>query len=82
MPGSRRTQLLLLASALLAAVPVAFSLIRAIGTGDDFRYLWMAAAAFLGAGVVTIPGHATPSRSPVSLIRAVSAVAAAPRAPQ
>jgi len=36
-------------SFVLAAVPFAFALIRAIKTGTDFRYLWMAVAAFIAA---------------------------------
>lgn len=36
-------------SFVLAAVPFAFALIRAIKTGDDFRYLWMAVASFAAA---------------------------------
>jgi hypothetical protein len=36
-------------SFVLAAVPFAFALIRAIKTGTDFRYLWMAVASFVAA---------------------------------
>ena len=35
-------------------VPFAFGVIRAITTGSDFRYLWMALAAVLGAVVVAV----------------------------
>ena len=75
MPSSRRNQLAFLASALLAAVPVAFGLIRAVSTGDDLRYLWMAGAAFLGATAVIVlrRGAADPAR--VSRRRAVGAMA-------
>lgn len=36
-------------SFVLAAVPFAFALIRAIKTGSDFRYLWMSVASFVAA---------------------------------
>jgi energy-converting hydrogenase Eha subunit A len=38
-------------SFVLAAIPFAFALIRAIKTGTDFRYLWMAVASFIAAAV-------------------------------
>ena len=48
MRSSLRRRLLLLTSVFLAAVPVTFGLIRAVSTGDDVRYLWLAGAAILG----------------------------------
>lgn len=36
-------------------VPFAFGVIRAITSGSDFRYVWMALAAVLGAAAVAIP---------------------------
>ena len=36
-------------SILFAAIPFAFGLIRAVSTGYDVRYLWMALASLLGA---------------------------------
>jgi len=36
-------------SFVFAAVPFGFALIRAIKTGSDFRYLWMAVASFVAA---------------------------------
>jgi len=38
-------------SILFGAVPFAFALVRAIRTGDDLRYLWVAFAALLGAAI-------------------------------
>lgn len=76
MINSRRRQLLLLASALLAAVPVAFGLIRAVSTGDDRRYLWLAAAALFGSMMVMAPGRSTSGAARVSVIRALGAVTA------
>jgi len=46
---SPREWLLNTLSILFAAVPFAFGLIRAVSTGYDVRYLWMALAALLGA---------------------------------
>jgi hypothetical protein len=39
---------------LAALVPFAFAAIRAITTGSDLRYLWMALAAVLGVTVVVV----------------------------
>ena len=76
MPYSRRHHLLLLVAVLLAAVPVLFGLVRAINTGDDFRYLWLAASAFVGSLAVMVPGYRPPGPARVSLGRAVGAIAA------
>jgi hypothetical protein len=38
-------------SILFGAVPFAFALVRAVRTGDDLRYLWVALAALLGATI-------------------------------
>ena len=65
----------LLIALLAAAVPVAFGGIRAVTTGIDFRYLWMAAAAILGS-MASVPGWRSGARSAtVPLGRAFSAVA-------
>lgn len=71
-----RSQLLLLASAVFAALPMAFGVIRAVSTGDDLRYLWLAAAAFLGSTAVMALGRRTSDPAHVSLVRALGAVAA------
>jgi hypothetical protein len=70
-----RSSLLLVASVLVGAVPVIFGLIRAVSTGDDVRYLWVAAAALIGSVVAMRPGRGTPGPAHVSLGRALSAVA-------
>ena len=72
----RRRRLLLLASVVLAAVPVTFGLIRAVSTGDDVRYLWLAGAAILGSMVVMPLGLGASDPAQVSLRRALAAVAA------
>ena len=57
-------------------MPVSFALIRALSTGDDLRYLWMAGAAFLGAITVMALGRGTSAPARVSVGRALGAVAA------
>jgi len=69
-----RHRLLLPASALITAMPVLFGVIRAVSTGDDFRYLWLAAAALLGTTAVMMIGR-TPRASRIG-VRAAAAVAA------
>ena len=71
-PRARQSGIYIL-SILLAAVPFAFALIRAFQTGTDFRYLWMAIAALIGAAVVMVIGKAREGRQNVVL--ALSAVA-------
>jgi peptidoglycan/LPS O-acetylase OafA/YrhL len=44
-------------SILFAAVPFAFALVRAVRTGDDLRYLWVALAALLGATLAMAMGR-------------------------
>ncbi len=76
MSGALQSRLWLLGSVLLAAVPVAFGLIRAVSTGDDVRYLWLAGAAILGSMVAMRSGRGASGPAHVSLGRAVGAVAA------
>jgi len=71
-PRARQSGIYIL-SILLAAVPFAFALICAFQTGTDFRYLWMAIAALIGAAVVMVIGKAREGRQNVVL--ALSAVA-------
>ena len=71
----RRRPRLLLAAVLAAAVPVAFGGIRAVTTGDDMRYLWMAGAAILGSlAVVPWRGRVAPA-STVPIGRGMTAIA-------
>ena len=77
VPDSQRHPVLLLLTAvLLAGLPVLFGFVRAISTGDDFRYLWLAASAMVGSLAVMVPGYRASSPARVSLGRAVGAVAA------
>ena len=56
MSGSRSRLLDAMAIA-FGLLPFAFGLIRAVTTGQDVRYLWVAAAGFLGAALVTVPAR-------------------------
>ena len=76
MAGTLQSRLWLLGSVLIAAVPVAFGLIRAVSTGKDVRYLWLAGAAILGSMVAVRSGRGASVPSPVSPGRALGAVAA------
>ena len=68
--------MVLIAAILLLALPVAFGIIRAVNTGDDVRYLWLAAAAILGSLTAVMPlGRRAPAAR-VSALRATGAVAA------
>lgn len=44
---------------LFAAAPLAFAVIRAVRTGYDLRYLWVALASLLGTTVVMAVGKAS-----------------------
>jgi hypothetical protein len=74
MPTPHRRHLLRLAAALLAAVPVAFGLVRAVQTGIDVRYLWLAGAALLGSLAVMEVGRSAAGPRRVSPLRALVAV--------
>ena len=54
MGKAPRQQIAFVLAILAAAVPFAFGVIRAIATGTDYRYLWMAIAAALGGGLVVV----------------------------
>ena len=75
MPSPPRRPLFLVASALLALVPVAFGVIRAVSTGTDLRYIWLAGAAIIGSMAVGLIG-VSPGPARVPVWRAVGAVAA------
>jgi hypothetical protein len=71
----RHTWLLRLASVALLGVPVAFGVIRALATGNDFRYLWLAGAAIVGSLAVAF-GGGTPFRGPFPIGRTLLSVVA------
>ena len=49
------------------SLPFLFGLLRAAATGNDFRYLWVAAASLLGAGAFTVAAG-EPMRRPRSAL--------------
>jgi hypothetical protein len=48
---------------LCAAAPFGFGLMRAVSTGSDFRYLWVALASGAGAVIVVMTGRRTARES-------------------
>jgi hypothetical protein len=66
--------MLLFVAVLLALVPVLFGIVRAISTGNDFRYLWLAAAANLGSLAVMVSTYRAPRSTRFSLGRALGAI--------
>jgi hypothetical protein len=77
MPGILPSRLWLLGLVVFAAVPVAFGLIRAVSTGNDVRYLWVAGAAILGSMAAMRSWRGASGRpAHVSLGCALGAVAA------
>jgi hypothetical protein len=65
MRRSPREWLLYFLSILFAATPFAFGLIRAVSTGYDVRYLWMALASLLGAVIAVRTAR---SRNPTGVL--------------
>ena len=71
---SPKQRALYLAAILFALVPLAFGLTRAISTGTDYRYFWVALASFIGAVAVMALGKSR-SQGAVSLGAIVLVVA-------
>ena len=61
----------------LAASPFLFGLMRAFSSRHDFRMLWMAFAAFLGAGAVMATGKLRGRRPTFVIARSAAALAIA-----
>lgn len=66
---------------LLAAVPFAFAVLRAAGTGTDLRYVWVALAAAVASWAVLIfsgrGARPTASRAAAALVAATAAASVA-----
>lgn len=61
----------------LAAIPFGFGLLRAVGTGSDLRYVWVALAAAVAAGTTLVYiGRGSPAGI-ARFLRALVASAAA-----
>jgi hypothetical protein len=56
MTRSPRTFLYSFFAVVFAVIPFAFGLVRAVTTGADFRYLWMAIASFIAAAGIDAIG--------------------------
>ena len=54
-------------SVLFGAVPFAFALVRAVRTGYDLRYVWVALAALLGATMAMAMRNAHRTRTSLGL---------------
>ena len=74
MQRSRRQHGLVLVAMLFAAGPFVAALIRAVGTGSDFRLLWIAIASFIAANVIMAVGTASGRTSSVVLASVVTFV--------
>lgn len=74
--GERRRLLVRVAAVGFAGVPVMFGVIRAISTGSDVRYLWLAGAALIGSAAVMVIRPDTTEPVRVSVGRALGAVVA------
>ena len=60
-------------SIFVAAVPFAFAVVRAVRTGYDLRYFWVAFASLLGAMATIAVGRAH-MRRPIAVVTLVAAV--------
>jgi hypothetical protein len=76
MSGSR-SRLLDAMAITFGVLPFAFGLIRAVTTGQDVRYLWVAAAGFLGAALVTAPARSREGSTGTHIATAALAFVAA-----
>jgi hypothetical protein len=54
-------------SIFFVAMPFLFGLLRAVMSGNDFRYLWVAAASLCGAAAFTAATHAQSYRRRIAL---------------
>lgn len=70
VPQSRR---LFALSIFVAAVPFVFALVRAVRTGYDLRYFWVALASLLGAVATMAVGRAH-VRRPIAVVAIVAGV--------
>jgi hypothetical protein len=73
MKRTSKEMLFLVVGILLVAAPFAFGLLRAINTGTDWRYLWVALGAFIGSAVIIAIGRARSTAS-VTIGNAFSAL--------
>lgn len=67
---SQRNWTILGMSILFALAPIGFGVIRAVRTGNDFRYLWVALASLVSAAIVFVIGNVDSRRPTVAAVRA------------
>ena len=77
MNRSPRVGLLHGAALICPALPVAFALIRAVRTGYDLRYLWVALASLVGAAAVMAVGRRYGRTPPMAVALSAAALVAA-----
>ena len=77
MKRSSRELLFFVVGILMVAAPFAFGLLRGYKTGNDWRYLWVAIAAFIGSSVAIAIGRARSKASAVTIGVAVIALVVA-----
>lgn len=74
MKRSSLELLFLIVGVLLIGSPFGFGLLRGMQTGTDWRYLWVAIAAFVGSSVVIAMGRSQSKSSIVTVGIAVMAL--------
>ncbi len=73
MKRTLQSRRLFVLSIFIATIPFAFGLIRAVRTGYDLRYFWVALASLLGA-MATIAIGRGHIRRPIAVVTLVAAV--------
>ena len=73
MKRDLQSRRLFVLSIFFATLPFAFGLVRAVRTGYDLRYFWVALASLLGA-VATIAVGRVHIRRPIAVVTLVAAV--------
>lgn len=73
MKRDLQSRRLFVLSIFIAALPFAFGLVRAVRTGYDLRYFWVALASLIGA-MATISVGSVHTRRPIAVVTLVSVV--------
>jgi hypothetical protein len=63
--------------ALIVAIPFLFALLRAVSTGTDFRFVWLALASTFAAAIILVPNRAGAAGTGRRLLALNAATAAA-----
>lgn len=62
---------------LIAAIPVGYAGLRAVATGTDFRYVWLALASTLSAAFILVVANRARPHSPGLVVRTAFVLLAA-----